>query len=268
MRLTIRSWCGLVFLALLLPACRTGGAKGGPASPAPPPDFLRSYEGSLRVLRARGDERAITARAGDRWAGECDVAVRVRSVAFEKAAARFALDAVGTPKVGARGVKCKRLEPTIQLALTGFPAGAAESAVSSRVDELLPTPEAYLRAKGTPFDRAAGEAPSEVASQQPDANEAERRLARAVVAWPKPLLSVDPTFRDPAKKVRYQGLIEIEAVVGSDGRLYRPKVKTTLEPTHESAVLGALPFWRFEPARRADGPLGARVPLQLGFRVY
>lgn len=261
-----RSLCGLLLCALSLPACRTGGAKT-PAGPVPPPDLLRRYEGAQRLLRAKGDTRVLTLKAGDRPAGECDVAVTVRKVAFDKGTARFTLDTLGTPKVGERAVRCRRVEPEIQLALTGFTAGPSPE-LAARVDAVLPTPEAYLRAKGTTFELPPGAAPSEVASQLPDADAGERRLARAVVAWPRLLLSVDPAHRDPSGRVRYQGLVEIEAVVGTDGRLYRPRIKTSLGAAHEGPVLGALSFWRFEPARRADSPVAARVPLSLAYRVY
>jgi hypothetical protein len=263
-----RWWYGLSFLVLLVPACKTAGPKAPPAPPAPLPDLLRPYEGALCVLVHKGDVPALTLQAGERLAGDCDVAVRVRSVAFEKGAARLALETLGLPRVGERSVTCKHLEPGIQLVLTGFPSGPVTPEVTARIDEVLPTPEAYLRAKGTAFDHPPGEAPSEVASQLPDANDAEQKLARRVVAWPRRLLSVDPTYRDPSGRVRFERLVAFEAVVGTDGRLRHPLVKTSLDPAHETAVLVALLLWRFEPARRADGSVGARVPLEAVLRVY
>ena len=263
-----RSCYVLLSLALLTPACKTAGPKVPPAPPAPLPDLLRPYEGALLVLVHQGDVPALTVKAGQRLAGGCDVAVRVRSVAFDKGEARFALEAVGQPKVAERGVTCKRTEPTIQLVLTGFPSGPPTPEVTARIDEVLPTPEAYLRAKGTAFDRAPGEAPAEVASQLTDANDAERKLARRVVAWPQVLLSVDPAQPAPKGRPHYERLVDFEAVVGADGRLHRPQVKTTLDAAHERAVLDALPFWRLEPARRADAPVAARVGLRTVLRVY
>jgi len=59
-----------------------------------------------------------------------------------------------------------------------------------------------------------------------------------------------------------------EAVVGSDGRLYKPQLKVSVDRPHDTAIQDALAFWRFEPARRADAPLGARVPLEIVLRVY
>jgi hypothetical protein len=263
-----RPWYGLLLLALLVPACKTAGPKGPGAAPPALPDLLRPYEGDLRLLPHKGDERALTLPLGQGPTGSCDVAVRIRSVALDKGTVRFALETVGLPKVGERRATCKRLEPGLQLSFTGVPAGSVTSDVTAAIDKVLLTPDAYLRAKGVAFDRAPAQAPSEMASQLPDANDGERRLARAVVAWPQPLLSVEGTYRDPSGRVRFERLVQAEGVVGTDGRLYQPHVKGSPDRRHEEALMTALRFWRFEPARKADGPLAARVPLELVFRVY
>ena len=259
-----RSWYVPLALSLVLPACQT--APKTPAAVTPAPELLRPYEGALRLLPHQGDVRVLNVAAGQSLAGTCDVAVRVQSVAFDKGVARFALEMLGQPRVGGHGVTCKRLEPAIQLALTGLPPQVTTD-VTSRVDALLLTPEAYLKAKGTAFDRPEA-APAEVASRLTDANEDERRSARSVVAWPKALLSIEPLSRAPKKRAHYERLVDVEAVVGTDGRLYRPKVKTSLDPALERLVLGVLPLWRLEPARRASGPVAARVAQQLVVRVY
>jgi hypothetical protein len=262
-----RSWYGLLLLALLAPSCKSA-PKAPPQAPAPLPDLLRPYEAALRILPQQGDVKALTLKPGQGLTGTCDVAVRVRSVAFASATVRFALEAVGLPRAGERRGSCKSLEPRIELALTGLPAGPVTADTTARIDAVLLTPEAYLKAKGTAFDRPAGGAPTEVASQLPDASEAERRLARSVVAWPRPLLSVDATYRDPTGKARHERLVGFEAVVGSDGRLHKPQVRVSIDHAHEAAIHDALSFWRFEPARRADAPVGARVPLEIVLRVY
>jgi hypothetical protein len=139
--------------------------------------------------------------------------------------------------------------------------------VTDRVDEVLLTPEAYLKARGTAFDRPAA-APAEVASRLTDASDDERKAARAVVTWPQPVLSVDLLSRAPKKRAHYERLVDFEAVVGTDGRLYRPRVKSSLDPAQEQAVLAVLPLWRLEPARRASGPVAARVAAQVALRIY
>jgi hypothetical protein len=258
---------GLLLLASLLPACQTAGPRTPPTTTALP-DLLRAYEGALRVLPGRADEKALTLKPGDSLAGTCDVAVRVKSVAFDKGTASFALESVGQPRVGERGPKCKQLQPSIPLAVTGFAAGPATPETTARIDTLLLTPEDYLKRKGTAFDRPKADVPPEIASQLPDASESERRLARSVVAWPRALLSVEAIYHDASGRGRHERLVAVEAVVGTDGRLYRPLVRVSIDRAHQAAIETALQLWRFEPARRSDGPLGARVALEVPLRVY
>jgi len=263
-----RSWYGLLLLALLAPACKSA-PKAPPATQAQLPDLLRVYDGALRIVPHKGDQKAIRLKAGQAVTGTCDMAVKVRSVAYDDGTARFALLTVGQPRVGERRVRgCKRLQPELQLTLTGLPAGPVSPEAIARIDEVLLTPEAYLTSKGTAFDRPAGGVPSETASKLPDAGEAERRLARAVVAWPQLLMSVEAAYRAPSGRGRHERLVGFEAVVGTDGRLYRPQLRVSIDHAHETAIQNAVSFWRFAPARRADAPVGARVPLEIVLRVY
>jgi hypothetical protein len=260
-----RSWYVPLALSVLLPACQTA-PKAPPVAAGPPPELLQPYQGALRLLPHQGDVRVLALAAGQARAGACDVGVRVKSLVFDKGEARFALEMLGQPRVGDRRVTCKRLEPAIQVTLTGLP-GQLTPEVTARIDEVLLTPEAYLKAKGTAFDRPAAE-PTEVASRLTDANDDERKAARGVVAWPQLLLSVDPLQQAPKKRAHYERLVDFEGVVGTDGRLYRPQVKSSLDPALERVVVGVLPLWRLEPARRADGPVAARVAQRLVLRVY
>ncbi len=262
-----RSKQSLLLLALVLPACQSA-PKARPATAVALPELLRPYVGALRVLPGRGDEKLLRLKPGEALAGTCDVAVRVASVAFEQGEVHLALDAVGTPRVGERRAKCKVFVPAVQLVLAGFPTGPVTPEATARIDAVLLTPEDYLRRKGTAFDRAKGEPPSEVASQLADASDAERRLARAVVAWPRPLLRVEALYRDLSGRGRHERLVDLEVTVGADGRIYRHVVKASIDRAHQAALEAALPFWRFEPARRADGALGARIPLEASLQVY
>lgn len=264
-----RSWSGLsVVPLLLLPACQSGGPKAPPARPQPLPELLRPYEGALRVLPARGDEKTLALKAGQALVGACDVAVRVRSVAYDSGTARFSLESVGRPRVGEQRGRCKVLVPGRQLTIGGLPAGPVTAETTARIDEVLLTAEAYLRKKGTTFDREAGRAPSDVASPLSDGSESERRLARGVIAWPRPLLTVDALYQDLSRRGRHERLVGLEAVIGTDGRVYKPEIKASIDRAHQAAVESALALWRFEPARSAEGAIGARVAFEAVLRVY
>ena len=253
-----------VFLA---PACKTAGPRVAPAATAAS-DPVAAYVGELRLLRHNGAKGKIQLDARSLPAEGCAVAVRVRAAALVKGSAHLSLETLGTPRLRERRADCRRMQPQLELAISGFAASAELAEVTARVDGILQTPEAYLAAQGIRFDLAPGEVSSEVASREVFATNAESRLARLVTTWPLPLLSVDPWYRDPSGRIRQQSEVALEAVVGSDGRLHRPALRTTLSDVHASFVLRSLPLWRFTPARRADAPIATRVALSPVLHIY
>ncbi len=257
----------VLMAALALPACKSGAPKGSELAPAPP-EVVGGYLNQLLILRHPGDERALEIGAQRKLAGECDVAVLVRTAAPAKDGLRFGLETIGTPRAGARSTRCPRVQPTINVTFTGLGALSDPEAVTARVGTVLQTPEAYLAAKGVPFDLAAGSSPVEVASQEPDADEGERSLARKASTWPKLLLSVDTVQHDASGRIRHEGEVEFVAIVGSDGRLYQPRVKGGLSDAHQAAVVRTLALWRFDPARRGETPIAARIPLRTALKIY
>lgn len=252
-------------VVLLSGACKTAGPRTAPAT-APGGDPLRRYVGDVRVLRYRADQKQITATAKQRLTGECDMVVRVRSAAFQKRGALFSLDTIGRPSVAGREPRCRGVQPAIQLVVADV--SAASSDLAGRVDAVLQTPEAYLRAKGVAFDRAESGPPREVASPDVLAPAVEAGLGRKVTAWPKVLLSVSPFAHDPSGRLRQESEVEFDAVVGTDGRVHDPRLKTALSPAHQELVLGALSRWRYEPAHTATAPVAARISSRLALRIY
>jgi hypothetical protein len=255
-----RSLLALALVALVGPSCRTAGPKGPPGPPTPP-DLLRPYVDHVWLLRLRGDEKALTLKPGERPGGGCDAAFYVRAADFQKGAARFSLETAGTARIKARATGCRKLRSGLQLVLTGFSASPEAKDVAARVDQVLLTPEAYLKTRGLAFDRPAGERPTAVASREPFSTATEKQLGRHVSAWPEVVLAVDPWYHDPSGRVHQEGEVELDAVVGADGRIYNPQLRTGLSPAHEQAVLRTLPLWRLEPARRGDEAVAARVAL-------
>jgi hypothetical protein len=262
-----RSVLAALLLAVLLPGCRSAGSKR-PSGPVAPPDALADYVGQLRILRYQGDRQKIEVGPQTRLAGQCDVAVEVRSVTFEDGEARFSLETVGLPAVRGHRPRCEKTVTGMRLIVDGLPVSPAKDDVSPRVDAVLQPPEAYLQAMGVAFDREPGKAPADVASREIDATGPERALARSVTAWPQPLLTVEAWYHDSTGRVRQESEVEAEGVVGTDGRLYRWRFKTSLSDVHEKAVSRALSLWRFEPARRGDGVVGARIALHPVLRIY
>jgi hypothetical protein len=258
---------GLAVAVGLAGACGPKQVKGPPTGPGA--DFVRSYVGQKRVLRFQADRDRVAVKKKDRpqLPGTCDAAVEVRSAALEKGSPRLVLETVGIPAAERARPRCKSVPATITLSMTGF-EGDSPAQVMARLDQVLPAPEGYLRAYGVPFDLASAAEPAVAASSETNAPDEERRLGRRVTSWPRKLFWVDPTYRDPRHAVRHEGEVEFEAVVGADGRLYRPRIITGLEKEHVAAIQRVLPMWRFEPARAGKDPVPARLSSRLVFRIY
>lgn len=248
-------------------SCAPKRPKAPPAGPRG--DFLSGYVGQQRVLRFQGDRDRIVVKKKDpaQLSGACDAAVQVRSAALDKGTPRLVLETLGAPNAEKARPRCKSYPATITLSLSGYDSDPPAQ-VAGRLDQILPTPEGYLRAYGVPFDFAATGEPSVAASRQTNAPDEERRMGRRVTTWPRKLFWVDPAYRDPGHRVRHEGEVEFEAVVGADGRLYRPRIRGGLDKAHIAAIERVLPMWRLEPARAGKDPLPAHFASRLVFRIY
>jgi hypothetical protein len=257
---------GLACAVLLAAGCQSGRPKAPVAGPGA--DFLRPYVGQQRILRAHGDrDRVEIRKKGGAPAGTCDVAVQVRSAALDKGAPVLVLDTLGDVSTEKFRSRCKAVPSAVTLRLTGFQADPAPQ-ITARIDQAVPVPEAYLRSHGIAFDLAKGAEPAVAGATEARMNttDEERRLGRRVTAQPRRILWVDPIYRNP--RVHHEAEVEFDAVVGADGRLYRPQVKGGLSKDHVAAIQRALSAWRFEPARAGQEAVAVHHGGRLVFRIY
>lgn len=257
----------LAVLAPALPGCRTAGSDAPPGF-ADPTELLRPWVDRVLVFRHYGDDESVSLRPGERESGDCDVIVRVHSVAFQRGTARLSLLVLGMPIVKGRRPQCGDPVSGTQLSLEGFGGAPERATVQARLDAVLQTPEAYLASKRVDFDLPPGEAAGAIASPGSDGPTAEVKLGRRVVAWPEPLLESEVWYRDPTGRVRHLGQVEVDAVVGADGRLHDVEARTGLAEGQRRALLSGMGMWRFQPATTGDGPVAARVHLTPVLRIF
>jgi len=254
---------GLAAAALLGGAGCRSAAPRAPQPQAGParPDALAGYVGQRLVLRHVGDaakpalKRAQLASA----AGECDVVVEVRQARFDRGTAQLTLHMIGRPRVarrGAREERCGDDQPQTVLTVSGFDPAASTADLEAALGQVLQTPEAYMRARGVTFEVPAAKAPGEPA---PD---------HMVTARPVRLLWFDPIRQDAARRVRHEGEVEVEGVVGADGRFYDARLLTAVNSEDEQRVRELLPLWRFEPGRRGADRVPVKVRERLVLRIY
>jgi hypothetical protein len=260
-RLTV-ALAGLAVVVTAGAGCKSAAPKGPQAAPGPErPDPLNGYVGRTLILRHSGDvpkaslKRAELASAR----GECDVVAQVTAARFDRGAAVITLRPVGRPRVASRGARQERCaddQEQVVLTVSGFDAAATTADLDGPLGQVLQTPEAYLKDHGVAFDLAAAKAPGEPTAEH------------FITTRPKRLLWVDTIRRDPSGKVSHEGEVEIEGVVGADGRIYDARLLTTINSEDEQRVRALLPFWRFDPALRGGDRVTAKVKERMVFRIY
>jgi hypothetical protein len=276
--MTLRHLAVLAAAASIV-GCRTGGGPR-PTTPGAPavPDFVASYVGQKRILRSPGSQTRLSLSRGElgRLDGVCDLAVEIRQARLDSGVLRLDLEPLGRASLEGkrqRGrpdrktARCQKVAGTVVVSVSGFSGEDGAEAVEADLGKLLRTPEGYLVAHGVPFDRPAAPQVKPIASTEPAAPVEEKTLGAHVTAWPRRLLVVDADVHDPARKKVFEVEVDVVAVVGADGRVYEPKVRASLDKGHEDHVLRVLPLWRFDPARRKDQPVSARVPMRVVLRI-
>ncbi len=262
-------------LAVLLAGCRSAGPKRPEAAGTREPSALeRAFVGQKRILIRHADQAKPSLKRKD-VAGlkpGCQGAVEVRTISADKGSVRLGLALLGRPRLGeARGgYSCKVFVHEIAVTIGGYGASDGTPQMTADIDQLLVTPEAYLALNGVLFDLPGGGTTKPIADPGVSAPAEERKLAREVKSWVRPLLSVEPTYFDPRRKVRHQGEVSFTAIVGTDGRLHEPRLTSVLAgESQDEQVLRALSLWRLEPARKADrAPVPSRLQGRTVLHIY
>lgn len=93
------------------------------------------------------------------------------------------------------------------------------------------------------------------------------RLGSGVVP-PTLLKQVRPNYTTEALRLRIQGTVILEVVVGRDGIPLAIRITRSLDPGGlDEEAIAAVREWRFTPGRVADVPVDVLVTIQLDFRV-
>jgi TonB family protein len=88
------------------------------------------------------------------------------------------------------------------------------------------------------------------------------------VTAPRAIYTPDPEFSDEARRVKFQGVVTLLAVIGPDGRPRRVSVTRALGMGLDEKAIEALRTWRFEPGRKDGRPVAVEIEVEVDFRLY
>jgi len=95
-----------------------------------------------------------------------------------------------------------------------------------------------------------------------------REAGGGPISEPKNLHKVPPSYPAEARKGHIEGLVLLEATIGTDGTVTRTKVLRGEPAGLTEASIEALKQWRYEPARNAAGkPVAVIMTITFRFRL-
>ena len=92
-------------------------------------------------------------------------------------------------------------------------------------------------------------------------------LTPGVVA-PKMVRRKDPNYPITSIRQKIKGDVTLEAVIGTDGKVEKARVKIPLHPSLDFEALKCIKEWQFEAARFNDAPVRVVVEVLMSFRMY
>jgi TonB family protein len=221
------------------------------------PDANR-YVGRVYILRDRGSEKEIRARAGtlSKPAEMCDAAVAVAAASFESGDLKITLEPVGIVHYAKSSSVCRTIPAKISVAIADVRASSQDE-VDRVVGVFLLTPEAYIASFGDKFDFPGGDHPDLPVVP----------LSTPNIEAPKSVLTVDASYTDAARRAHVSGTVVAEVTIGRDGRAASGNLIKSLGYGLDEQVLRVLTLGRFTPARLDDKPVAVRVSLEMSFSV-
>ncbi|HYL92849.1 MAG TPA: energy transducer TonB [Alphaproteobacteria bacterium] len=88
------------------------------------------------------------------------------------------------------------------------------------------------------------------------------------VTAPVPKYAPEPEFSEEARRLKYQGVVTLAAVIGTDGRPHNLRVVRSLGMGLDEKALEKAKTWLFEPGKRNGRPVAVNMYLEVNFRLF
>ncbi len=94
------------------------------------------------------------------------------------------------------------------------------------------------------------------------------RCCGSGVSAPKPLYTPEPEFSEEARKAKYQGVVVLEIIVGTDGTVHSPRVVRSLGMGLDEKARERVMVWKFDPATKDGRPVAVVMNIEVAFNLY
>ncbi|HEX2330287.1 MAG TPA: energy transducer TonB [Candidatus Angelobacter sp.] len=88
------------------------------------------------------------------------------------------------------------------------------------------------------------------------------------VSAPRPIFTPEPEYSDEARQAKFQGIVSMWAVIGSDGHPRSLRIVRSLGMGLDEKALEAVRSWRFEPGMKDGHAVAVEMIVEVDFHLF
>jgi periplasmic protein TonB len=88
------------------------------------------------------------------------------------------------------------------------------------------------------------------------------------VSAPRAIYTPEPEFSEEARKAKYQGVVVLNIIVGSDGRVHNPRVLRSLGMGLDEKAIEGVKTWKFDPSKKDGRAVAVEMQIEVAFNLY
>jgi TonB family protein len=88
------------------------------------------------------------------------------------------------------------------------------------------------------------------------------------VSAPRAIYTPEPEFSEEARKAKYQGVVVLKIIVGTDGRVHNPSVVRSLGMGLDEKAIEGVKTWKFDPSKKDGRAVAVEMNIEVTFNLY
>jgi protein TonB len=88
------------------------------------------------------------------------------------------------------------------------------------------------------------------------------------VSAPRAIYTPEPEFSEEARKAKYQGVVVLNIIVGTDGRVHNPRVVRALGMGLDEKAIEGVKTWKFDPSKKDGRNVAVEMNIEVAFNLY
>ncbi len=87
------------------------------------------------------------------------------------------------------------------------------------------------------------------------------------VSAPRAIYTPEPEFSEEARKAKYQGVVVVTIIVGTDGHVHNPRVVRSLGMGLDEKAIEGVKTWKFDPSKKDGRAVAVEMNVEVAFNL-